>query len=748
MHTRRHGRVLVGVLLLPVLAARANLQSPPFDRQLLVAAANGDVATVADLLAKGANANADNGHGVTPLWYAADQANVALVRLLLEHGANPNAKDLEYGKSPLRVAAVPWSDIRAPEARAQIVKLMIDKGAGAEGDAFVDLIRVGHVEAARMIIERGTADPSYLNQALAAAKRAQRTELVDLLVKAGAVDPGPRDSPRSPERLKYVTGVYRSTSGQELTLRTSIYEDQLLLERAGRERVLLLPADLTILRSFDLQVVVTLKASPLPPSDVTLEVGGRSEVFRRTGDAPAETRTTRAERRAGPTTAEISATPRLREWPSFRGPAGSGVSDGPAPPTMWDVEKGTNVRWKRPIPGFAHSSPIVWGDRIFMTTTVPVETATLTFRLGGDEEGGASAYTKDDFPHSWRVYALDRETGRILWERVAHEGIPLTARHVKASQANSTPATDGTHVVAFFGSEGLYCYDFDGKLLWKRDLGPMPSGRYLDPSYEWNTAASPIIYKNLIILQLDLADNAYIAALDIKTGKEVWRTERDEQPSWPTPFLYEGARRTELITAAPLFTRSYDPDTGKELWRLGKHSALSTPTPIAGNGLIFVTSGGGTTVQPIYAIRPGASGNITLDDGEDSNEYVVWSKHRGGSYIPTPIFYEGLLYLCSNNGIVTAYRPETGERLYQNRLMRGGGFSASPIAAGGKLYFASEDGDVVVVKAGPTFEILATNPMGELIMATPAITRGMLLVRTQHHLVALAESPTETAPRR
>jgi outer membrane protein assembly factor BamB len=405
---------------------------------------------------------------------------------------------------------------------------------------------------------------------------------------------------------------------------------------------------------------------------------------------------------------------------------------------VWDAEKGINIKWKTPISGFAHSSPVVWGDRIFVTTAIPKDSP--FFRLGGGDEGGASAYTKDNFPHSWRVYALDKVTGKILWERVSFEGIPKTARHVMASQANSTPVTDGQHLVVFFGSEGLYCYDLDGKLLWKRDLGPMPSGRYLDPSYEWNTAASPIIYKNLLILQLDIVDTPYMTALDIKTGKEVWRTKRDEQPSWPTPLLYDGPPRTELITAAALFARAYDPDTGKELWRLGKHSALATPTPVAGKGLIFITSGGGTTVQPIYAIRPGGHGDITLKDGEDSNDHVVWSKHRGGSYIPSPLVYGDLLYLCSNNGIVTAYNAETGDRVYQQRLSTGGGYSASPVAADGHLYFSSEDGDVVVVKAGPTFERLSVNKMGEVIMATPAISSGMIIVRTQHHVFAIAES--------
>ena len=682
-----------------------------------------------------------------PLWYAADQANVPLVKLLLEHKADPNAKDLEYGKSPLRVAAVPWSDITAPEERKEIVALMLDKGAGIEGDALVDLIRADHFDAVRTIISRGKAQASYLNQALAAAKRGQHADLVELLTKAGAVEPGPLDNARSPERLKRLTGVYRSESGQELTLRQSIYEDQLLLERPGIAKTLLLPADLSILRSFDLLTVVRFQANALPPNEVALEIGGRREAFKRSRDVEADVATARSGRSEGRISTAPSTTPRTRDWPSFRGPAGAGMVDASKPPTVWDVGTKSNVRWKQAIPGFAHSSPITWGNRVFVTTTVPADTANLTFRRNSGEEGGASAYTKDDFKHSWRVYALDRDTGKILWSRVAIEGIPQTARHVKASQANSTPATDGKHLIAFFGSEGLYCYDLDGKLLWKRDLGKMPSGRYLDPSYEWNTAASPIIYKNLIILQLDLADTATISALDITTGKEVWKTERDEQPSWPTPLLYEGPQRTELITAAPLFARSYDPDTGKELWRLGKHSALSTPTPIAGDGLIFITSGGGTTVQPIYAIKPGGTGNITPEDGEDANEHVVWSKHRGGWYIPTPLFLDGILYLCANNGVITALKAETGERVYQNRLDPGSSFSASPVAADGKLYFASEDGDVFVVRAGPKFELLAKNSMGEVIMATPAISGDLLLVRTQGHLVALGEASGSTVSR-
>ncbi len=747
----RRGMVIVGALLMTVFSGRARLQSPSLDTQLLLAAGKGDVAAVGALLDKGANVNADNGHGVTALAYAADQANVELAKLLLARGANPNIQDLEYGKPPLRVAAVPWSDIKAKEARRELVTLLVEKGAGSDGESLGDVIRAGFYDAAKTIVSRGKMSPSYLNLALAAARRAQQPDLVEMLTKAGAKEPGPLDQARSRERLTKLSGVFRNEQGQELRLaRSASFDDQLLLQRAGQDPVALLPADLTILRSFDLKTVVRLQAAVLPPAEVTLSDPRGTATYRRVGDLPVETTTSARTPRpaAAPAAAAPSAAtavvPRVREWSSFRGPAATGIGDGFKPPTTWDMEKGTNIKWKTPIPGFAHSSPIIWGDKVYVTTAVSLKETKLVFqhgRVGDDEGGGASAYTKDDVPHSWRVYALDKNTGKILWQRVAHEGVPKTQRHVMESQANATPATNGEQIVAFFGSEGLYCYDVAGKLLWKKDLGALSSGRYLDASYEWNTASSPIIFKNTVILQVDIVEHSYIAAFDLKTGKEVWKTARDEQPSWPTPMIYEGQPRTELVTAAPLFTRAYDPSTGKELWRLGKHSALSTPTPVAGSGLIFITSGGGTTVQPIYAIRPGGSGDITLKDGEDTNEFVAWSQHRGGAYIPTPLVYQDILYLCSNNGIVAAFEATTGKRVYQARLAQGGGstYSASPVAADGKLYFSSEDGDVTVVKAGPKFEIISVNKMDQLIMATPAIAPGLLVFRMQHDVVAVAE---------
>ena len=251
-------------------------------------------------------------------------------------------------------------------------------------------------------------------------------------------------------------------------------------------------------------------------------------------------------------------------------------------------------------------------------------------------------------------------------------------------------------------------------------------------------ASSPIIYKNLVIVQCDIQKDSFVAAYDVNDGHRVWRTPREEIPSWGTPAIYEGKTRAELITQGTKFTRGYDPMTGKELWRLSGHSEITAPTPIVANDMIFVADGY-RVIQPIYAIRPGASGDITLKEGQESNEFVAWSKKRGGPYMPTPVVLGDYLYSCNNQGILTCYQAKTGERVYQQRIGEGGAYSASPVAAGGKLYISSEDGDVAVVKAGPTFELLAINPVGEVIMATPAISGGTLLVRAQHHVFAIAE---------
>ena len=431
---------------------------------------------------------------------------------------------------------------------------------------------------------------------------------------------------------------------------------------------------------------------------------------------------------------------RAQNWPQFRGTGASGVAEGRPAPVKWDGEKATGLRWKTPIPGLSHSSPVVWGERVFVTTAVSSDPKPeARFGLYGDVEP-----VKNDPKHAWKVYALDKKTGKVVWERTAYEGIPKVKRHPKSSHAASTPATDGKHLVVLFGSEGLYNYDLSGKLLWKQDLGVLDSGWFYDPDYQWEYASSPVIYKNLVIVQADIQKGSFVAAYDLKTGRQVWKTMREgELPGWGTPTVYEGKGRAELVTNGTKAIRGYDPLTGKELWRLTPNSEITTPTPIFAHDLIYVTSGY-RPVQPIYAIRPGATGDITLKEGKESSDFIAWSKTRGGPYMPTPIVYGELLYTLSNNGVVTAYDAKAGARVYQQRLAdRGGAFTASPVAADGKLYLSSEDGEVFVVRAGPKHELLSVNPMGEVLMATPAISDGMLIVRGVNHVFAVADAPAE-----
>ena len=423
----------------------------------------------------------------------------------------------------------------------------------------------------------------------------------------------------------------------------------------------------------------------------------------------------------------------------FRGPNASGVADGHPTPVKWNATSGESVLWKTPIPGMAVSSPIVWGDRVFVSTAVSSDpNATIRTGLYGDVKPST-----DLSMHSWRLVALDKRTGKVVWERVAHEGVPRTKRHPKSSQASPTPVTDGRHVVVSFGSEGLYTYDVDGKLLWKRDLGVLNAGWFYDPDYEWGVGSSPIIWKDSVIVQCDIQKNSFIAAFEVATGQPLWRTPREEIPSWSTPAIYEGNGRAELVTQATNFTRGYDPSTGQELWRLSGNSEIAIPTPIIGQNLIIVTNGY-RGVQPIYAIKPGAKGDITLKGEQSQSEFIAWSTKRGGPYIPTPLIYHDHLYVCSNNGVLSAYDVRTGQRLYQERLGgTGGSFSASPVAADGKIYLSSEDGDVFVVKAGPTYELLATNSIGEVVMATPAISDGVIIIRGLKDVFAIGQ-PTAT----
>jgi outer membrane protein assembly factor BamB len=392
--------------------------------------------------------------------------------------------------------------------------------------------------------------------------------------------------------------------------------------------------------------------------------------------------------------------------------------------------------WKTPIPGLGHSCPVIWGDRLFVTTAVSADPKS---ELKTGLYGGIGA-AKDRSRHSFRVYCLDRHTGKVLWDREACAGVPRVKRHTKATHANATAATDGKVLIVSFGSEGLYAYDLDGKLLWKQDLGLLDAGMFNDPEFQWEAASSPILHNGLVIVQCDRQKDSFLAAFRADTGKPVWRTPRDEPPSWGTPTIIESKGHVELVANGTNAVRGYDPVTGKELWRLGRNAQITVPTPISGDGLIFASSGY-APVQPIYAIRPGARGDLTLPDKVESSDAIAWSTLRGGPYMPTPIWYRSYLYFCSNNGTVTCHDARTGKLMYRKRLGGNNGYTASPVAADGKLYFTGEDGKVYVVQAGSTYRLLAESPLGETCLATPAICDGRIYFRTKNHVVGIARLP-------
>jgi outer membrane protein assembly factor BamB len=422
-----------------------------------------------------------------------------------------------------------------------------------------------------------------------------------------------------------------------------------------------------------------------------------------------------------------------RDWPQFRGISARGISEGAPTPSVWNVPAGEKVKWKTAIPGLGHSSPVVFGDLVCVTTALSGNAdPELKVGLYGDIKP-----VEDGSVHEWKVYCLDRKSGAIKWQQTAFKGVPKVKRHTKATHANSTMATDGSTLVAFFGSEGLYAYDLKkGTLKWKKDFGVLDSGFFMVPAAQWGFASSPVIHKDRIILQVDVQKDSFVGAFALEDGRELWRTPRQDVPTWSTPAVHQANGRTEVILNGFKHIGGYDFETGKELWRMGGGGDIPVPTPIVVDDLIFITNAHGL-FAPIYAIRTGATGDITPKDNTPHPQ-MAWMQTREGAYMQTPLVYDGLLYNCRDNGVLSVYDAKTGERKYQQRLAEGKtGFTASPVAADGKIYFTSEDGDIYVVKAGPTYELVSKNAMGEVCMATPAISQGVLFFRTRGHLVAV-----------
>jgi outer membrane protein assembly factor BamB len=415
-------------------------------------------------------------------------------------------------------------------------------------------------------------------------------------------------------------------------------------------------------------------------------------------------------------------------WAQWRGPGGLGVVPDAGYPSEWSPTK--NIAWKTEVPGRGHSSPVVWEGRIFLTTSIEGERAPENkppVHPGFDLKPGYlhPDSVGSDHRYTLKVLAFDAKTGLLAWEQTAYQGVMYDDRHRQNTYASPTVVTDGKLVYAFFESAGLFCYDFDGKLQWQASLGGLAKAG-LGPG------TSPVIYENLLLLQCDqeMGTGSFIVALDRFTGKEVWRTPRNNRRSWATPILVQAGNRVELVAMGAEAVVAYAPKTGAELWRANGTESHPIPSPVAGHGLVFATAG--SQAKRALAIRVGGSGDRT--DSPD----VVWRYNKGTAYVPSPILVGPYLYLVTDKGLVTCLDAKTGEVRYEGgRVPVPATFTASPVAFGERLLLTSEDGDTFVIKAGPAFEVLGTSSVGEPVYASPALANGRIFIRGERHLFAI-----------
>lgn len=421
-----------------------------------------------------------------------------------------------------------------------------------------------------------------------------------------------------------------------------------------------------------------------------------------------------------------------RQWPSYRGYLSSGVLDNVNLPDNFNLASGKNIRWKTEVPGLGLSSPVIWEDRLFITTAIS-KADKSGFKTGiyGDVTS-----VNDSSVHDWKVLCYDKSNGKLLWERTSYTGIPAMKRHPKSTHANTSVATDGKYVVAFFGSEGMYCYDMNGNLKWKKIFGVLKSVFFIMPGAQWEFASSPVIYDGKVIIQCDVLENSFVGAYDLATGKELWKTTRDDYPGWCTPNVYKNGTKSVVAVNGFKHMGGYDLATGKEIWRMSGGGDIPIPTPVFGKDIIYMNSAHGMG-SPIFGISKTAEGDITLKKDSASNQYVKWRKQRGGSYIHTLLLYHDHLYNVGWNGTVNCIDPLTGNEIYTGKLGKAKSFIASPVAADGRVYVVDEEGTVYILQDGNEFKLISEIPLGEKCLTAPSITDGMIFFRTQSMLIAV-----------
>ena len=681
-------------------------------RALLMAARNGQLDEVKRLVKSGVPVDTEGAYGVTPLALAARAQALDVIEYLLVKGADPDAREGFFGMSVLGMAL--WTD--DPEYAA--AKLVLAAGADNRGDALATALDEGNVALARAAVEAGAIyeyEKTWMSEVYAELEG----ELAEILA---GIETRPNQAPPeySPEELARFAGEYQNPA-YEFGMRLEVVDGDLVLDMQGERSPLEAFAD----RGFESKagVVVRIRGRAGTIESVAVEKPGGEPL------------------RFGPGLEDLVPAPEILafeessaptvHWPGFRGANRSGVAVATDMPIDFDLSSGQGVAWRTELPGLGNSSPVVWGDRVYVTTAI-ADGGSVPLKTGLT---GAGDEVEEAVEHRWMVMAFDKASGELAWETEVGRGVPLTKRHFKATQANSTPETDGEHIAVVFPTAGLACLGLDGEIHWKQELGGLNAGGFNDPGVQWGFAASPIIHDGKVILQVDIHDGPYIAAWSLETGEPLWRTERpDVAPSWATPAIWDTPTGEELVVNASVI-RGYDADTGSELWSLSPTSVQVVASPIIGSEKLYVSSGY-PPARPIYAVKAGIRGHHEIEKGV-ADPALAWAQERGGAYMPTPLLYRGLLYIVHHNGRLVAHDPATGGPVYRARFSQSGTCTNSPVAADGVIYQGTEEGTMYVFEAGPEYKELAVHDFGAPLMATPAISEGTLFVRTPGELIAL-----------
>ncbi len=722
----RVGLLVVTMTLVALDPMAVGVAHADDSRDLKLAARSGDLAAVKRLVEAGTPVDQPDDWGTTALYLASRHGRVDVVKYLLAKGASPSARETFFGSTTLDVSL--WDG----EPDFTVAKMLLAAGAKDRSTALAVAIRSGNVELARAAAASGPVSESEaveLRQNLAAEPTGEAgglppetvASLTEILASTKTVEDPPPPM-YSAKELAGFAGVYESG---DATATIVVHDKKLVVELAGDRTTLAAIAERQF-RSEDGALTLSYSGRAGTIERLTIEREGQEPL--RMGLADTTESISVAD--LPEFVADPNAKPTVN-WPGFRGANRDGIGDGAATPVEFDLDGGDGVAWRVDLPGLGDSSPIVWGDRVYVTTAVAAGGHT-PLRVGPT---GSGDEVEEDSEHRWLTIAYDKRSGKKIWETEVGRGVPLTKRHFKATQANSSPVTDGKHIVVVFPTAGLACLGMDGKLHWKHELGGLNAGGFNDPGMQWGFAASPIIYKDKVILQADIHEGAYLAAWNLETGAPVWKTDRpDVAPSWATPAIWPTADGDELIVNASII-RGYDPDDGRELWSLGPTSVQVVASPVVGAQNLFVSSGY-PPARPIYAVKPGIRGKHDVQSDADA-EGLAWYTNRGGAYMPTPLLYRGILYMVHHNARIVAHDARSGARVYQARLSVGGTCTSSPVVANGTIYQGTEEGTLYVLEAGPEFRELAVHEFGAPLMATPAISEGLLFIRTPSELIAL-----------